>query len=282
VGRFWHIGYYVASGKQITESSRSPLKKSAQALLQDRIEKVRQGYCEAPPRKVTFQTLADDLLTDYRINRRRTIKDAESRIKNHLLPFFGNYLAAAITTEKAKEYLLLRRNEGAADGTSQQELALLGRMLRLASRATPPKVAKVPYIQLPRAPKPRTGFVERDGYIRLLAALPEYLRPVVTMAYSTGMRRGEIVALRWENVDLLNRQVRLNPGETKNGEGRLIPLGDELLNALMAQLHLRNNNFPDCPLVFFRVIKTKKNPVQLFCGSETSEKLGRMPARRAG
>jgi integrase len=56
----------------------------------------------------------------------------------------------------------------------------------------------------------------------------------------------------------------LGLSETKNGEGRLIPLGDELLNALTAQLHLRNTNFPDCPLVFFRVIKTKKNPVPAF------------------
>ena len=50
----------------------------------------------------------------------------------------------------------------------------------------------------------------------------------VTMAYCTGMRRGEIVSLRWENVDLLNRLVRLNAGEIKNG----IALGDELLESL--------------------------------------------------
>jgi integrase len=81
------------------------------------------------------------------------------------------------------------------------------------------------------------------------------------MAYCTGMRRGEILSLRWENVDLLTRHVRLNAGETKNGEGRVIPLGDELLEALKSQLHLRNTAVPDCPLVFFRIIKTKENPV---------------------
>jgi hypothetical protein len=175
-GKFWYLAYYQPNGIQKTESSRSSLKTVAQEMLRDRLEKIHQGlYCETPPRKVTFQMLADDLLADYRINRRRTIKDAESRIKNHLQSFFGNYLAAAITTEKAREYLLLRRAEGAADGTIQQELALLKRGLSLASRATPPKVARVPYIQMPRAPRPRAGFVERDGYIRLLAALPEML-----------------------------------------------------------------------------------------------------------
>jgi integrase len=262
MGKYFYLAYYLPNGFQKTESSRSTLKTVAQEMLRDRLETIRRGlYCETPPRKVTFQTLADDLLNDYRINRRHTIKDAESRITNHLRPFFGNYLAAAITTEKAREYLLLRQTEGAADGTIQQELALLKRMFTLASRATPPKVARVPYIQMPRALKPRTGFVERDGYIRLLAALPEYLRPVVTMAYCTGMRRGEILSLRWENVDLLSRHVRLHAGETKNGEGRVIPLGDELLESLKLQLHLRNTVASDCPLVFFRIIKTKENPV---------------------
>jgi len=263
-GRFWHIGYYVASGRQVTESSRSSLKTAAQEMLRDRIEKVRQGlglYCETPPRKVTFQTLADDLLDDYRINHRRSIKDVESRLKLHLTPYFGNFLAAAITTEKAKEYLLLRQRQKAKDGTIQQELALLKRMFSLASRATLPKVPRAPWIQMPRASEPRKGFVEKEGYVRLLASLPEYLRPFVTMAYSTGMRRGEIMSLRWENVDLLNRQVRLSAGETKNGEGRIIPLADELVEVLKTQLHFRNTQFPECPFVFFRTIRTKAKPV---------------------
>ena len=261
MGKYFYLAYYLPNGFQKTESSRSTLKTVAQEMLRDRLEKIRQGlYCETPPRKVTFQTLADDLIDDYEINQRHSLNDAKSRIENHLKPFFGNYLAAAITTEKAKEYLLLRRAEGAADGTIEQELALLKRAFRLASRATPPKVARVPYIQMPRCDNVRKGFIEHEGYAQLLAALPEYLRPVVTMAYCTGMRRGEIVSLRWENVDLLNRLVRLNAGETKNGEGRMIPLGDELLESLKSQLHLRNTAVPDCPLVFFRIIKTKENP----------------------
>lgn len=263
-GKFFYIAYYPmpGGGFQKTESSGSTLKSVAQEMLRDRLERIRQGlYCEMPPRKVTLQTLADDLILDYEINRRRTLNDAKSRITNHLKPYFGNYLAAAITTEKAKDYLLRRREMGASDGTVQQELALLKRMFSLASRATPPKVAPVPYIAMPRVSNVRTGFIEYDGYRRLLAALPEYLRPFVTMAYCTGMRRGEIVSLRWESVDLLSKQIRLNPGETKNGEGRTIPLGDELLEALKSQLHLRNTNFPDCPFVFFRTIQTKLNPV---------------------
>jgi hypothetical protein len=142
MGKYFYLAYYLPNGFQKTESSRSTLKTVAQEMLRDRLEKIRQGlYCETPPRNVTFQMLAYDLLADYVINRRHTIKDAKSRIENHLRPFFGNYLAAAITTEKAREYLLLRRAEGAADGTIQEELSLLS-YVGLAGRATPPKVSR--------------------------------------------------------------------------------------------------------------------------------------------
>jgi integrase len=258
--KVWYVAFYVATGRQVTESSRSPLKSVAEHLLRDRLERVRQGlYCGPQATRITFEDLAEDLLNDYRINRLRTIKDAESRLKLHLRPYFGNYLAAAITTDMAKEYVLFRRAQGAQDGTIQQEAALLKRMFNLAYRAT--KVARVPYIPVPRSANVRKGFIEQAGYARLLAALPDYMKPLVVMAYGTGMRRGELVSLKWEQVDLLNRQVRLNAGETKNGEGRVIPLGDELVEALRSQLHLRNTHFPACPFVFFRTIRTKKNPV---------------------
>src|SRR6201987_2483252 len=124
MGKYFYLAYYLPNGFQKTESSRSTLKTVAQEMLRDRLEKICQGlYCETPARKVTVPMLRGERLTDYRIHRRRTIKDAESRIKNHLLPFFGDYLAAAITTEKAKEYLLMRRDSGAAEGTNNLTFA---------------------------------------------------------------------------------------------------------------------------------------------------------------
>ncbi len=261
MGKYWYVAYYVATGKQVTESSRSPLKSVAEHMLRDRLEKVRQGlFCGPPPTKITFEDLAQDLLNDYRVNRLRTLRDALSRINLHLRPFFGNYLAAAITTERVREYIALRLSENAAPSSCNLELALLKRMFSLAYSATPPKVARIPRVPMLRVDNVRKGFIDQPGYEALLKALPDYLRPICMTAYLTGMRRGEILALRWENVDLLNRQVRLNPGETKNGEGRTIPLGNELLEALKSQLHLRNTCFPECPLVFFRTIQTKENP----------------------
>ena len=51
---------------------------------------------------------------------------------------------------------------------------------------------------------------------------------MATLAFYTGMRWGEIQKLRWRNIDLLNRKVRLDAGTTKNDEAHLIPLPGEL------------------------------------------------------
>ena len=70
----------------------------------------------------------------------------------------------------------------------------------------------------------RKGFFEHDAFLSVRHALPEETRPVITFAYFTGCRKGEILALRWSQVDLDERVVRLEPGETKNDEARTIPL----------------------------------------------------------
>ena len=56
-------------------------------------------------------------------------------------------------------------------------------------------------------------------------AVCAWLRPPITFAYHSGWRiESEIFSLRWRQVDLVNGTVRLEPGETKSGKGRLIYL----------------------------------------------------------
>ncbi len=86
----------------------------------------------------------------------------------------------------------------------------------------------------------------------MIRELPEHLGPVLTYAYYTGCRKGEILALRWDQVDLVERTVRLNPGETKNDEGRIIPMTDELYETLAVCRQRRDELYPDSPWVFSR------------------------------
>jgi hypothetical protein len=67
---------------------------------------------------------------------------------------------------------------------------------------TPAKVAQVPHIPMLREDNVRTGFFEHEKFQELVKHLPEYLRPVAFFACCSGWRRGEILSLQWDQVDL--------------------------------------------------------------------------------
>jgi integrase len=81
-------------------------------------------------------------------------------------------------------------------------------------------------VRKPQEPRGRVRFLSDDERARLLAACKESrnpaLYPVVVLALSTGMRRGEILGLKWADVDLAQGRATLH--ETKNGERRVVPL----------------------------------------------------------
>lgn len=267
IGRFWYIAYYL-NGRQVTESSRSEKKSVANEVLRSRIEAVRQGSYSPRADRVTFGELAEDLARDYETTRRRTLSDALSRLKLHLAPFFGctvetpqppsrpkfvgGVRAVSIRNDAAQKYILKRRKEGASDGTTIQELAILRRMLHLGVKNG--KLYRVPCIEMPKEPPARKGFLEPADFRRLLIALPDWLRPLCVVAYSTGMRRGELCGLTWENLKLRDARphIRLEADQTKNGRGRVVPLTGEALVLVKMQKELRDSRYPDCPFVFFR------------------------------
>jgi len=99
-------------------------------------------------------------------------------------------------------------------------------MFHLAKRSR--KVNEIPYIPMLKESNVRKGFFEYEEFIALKSVLPDYLRPVVTFAYHTGWRKGEILALTWDKVDMKRRTIRLDPGETKNEEARNLYMNDDL------------------------------------------------------
>jgi integrase len=82
------------------------------------------------------------------------------------------------------------------------------------------------------APGARKGFLELQAFRKLRAELPDYIQTPVTLAFFSGMRLGEISRLTWQQVDLKDRTLNLNPGETKNDEARIIPLNRETAQML--------------------------------------------------
>lgn len=245
----WWIEYYV-NGRQV-RSSKSERYEEARNLLRKRQSELHGGaYAGSLPDRVTVAELLDDLKLDFEVNQKSV--EWLNYVDGHLRPFFGHLRASKTTTPKVQEYITTRRAEGISNATINRETACLRRAFNLGRDSTPPKVARVPKIPRLAENAPRKGYFEHDEYLALMKELPEYLRPVLTFGYHTGCRKGEVLGLRWSQVDLTNRTVHLEPGETKNDEARVIPLGKELCCTLTAQRQQRDELWPDCPYVFFR------------------------------
>ena len=140
---------------------------------------------------------------------------------------------------------------------STRELSALKRMYNLASQKTPPKVIRVPYIPHLKENNIRQGYFEHNEYLKLKDALPAYLKPVVTTAYLTGMRKGEMLRLKWDQVDLMESKITLQAQDTKNNESRVVYMDEELLEVIRFQKAVHDTKYPKCSWVFFGETGTK-------------------------
>jgi integrase len=136
-----------------------------------------------------------------------------------------------------------------ANGTINRELAALKRMFRLGSQQTPPLVISTPHIPHLHENNVRQGFFTEEEYKLLRAVLPDHVKIPLIIAYWTGMRAGEIVMLRWEQINLERGLLRLEPGTTKNNQGRLIPLVKEVTEALWQWKQWTLRHYLSCPWV---------------------------------
>jgi hypothetical protein len=125
-----------------------------------------------------MEELFGDVVQDYRDNRRDTLKDVESRLRNHLSPFFGKIRAADFSTQHLKRYIARRRDDGAENATINRELAIVRRAFNLSAKSDPPRVGRAPKIQLLKETNIRGGFIEHAQYVTLRNELPPYLRPL--------------------------------------------------------------------------------------------------------
>jgi integrase len=230
----WWVQYSVR-GKRFRESSGSSNRADAVKLLKRRIGDASQGRTIGPQaEKTRFKQLTQMLIDDYRANGRRSLKRIRASV-GHLLAFFGDEFAMDITGDRIASYIVYRQDEKAAAATINRELAALKRAFRLGEKVG--KVIQRPEVSMLREDNRRKGFFEAEEYRAVLEHLPEELKPVIQTAYITGWRiASEILTRQKHHVNLEAGWLRLEPGESKNGEGRNFPLTPDLLEVLARQI----------------------------------------------
>jgi integrase len=148
----------------------------------------------------------------------------------------GRLSPAALTATRVAAYRDARLTDGLSGDSVRKELALLSKLLKTAMRewgiALPANPVAV--VSKPPPAKARDRRLEGDEEARLLASLDQcrnrYMRPLAEFAIETAMRQGEILKLRWRDVDLKRRVAMLY--DTKNGENRAVPLTSRAVQIL--------------------------------------------------
>ncbi len=226
---------YSSQGKQYRESTGMDNKHFARDLLGKRQVEIREQrlFDVKKEGKVSFEELAQGFLRFYQERGRRSLNRAETSVK-HLSTYFGDKRIAEITPEAIETYVRTRLQQHSRLGrptrpaTVNRELAALSKMFNLAIRHK--KADRNPMAAVERLQEHniRDRVLSSEEFQRLLDALPSSLHLVVTLAYYTGMRRGEILNLRWNQVDLSKGLIRLEGVDTKTQRGRLVPLNATL------------------------------------------------------
>lgn len=220
VCRTWMMKLWVG-GKPLKRSARTTSRAGASKQLEQWKAQIRQGTYVPDADQTRFDELAALLIDEYRANGRKSLGRAEAAV-DHLKGFFAGWRAQAISTDRVLAYVRHRQQQQATNATINRELAALKRMFRLGERAG--RIVRRPFIDLLQEHNARTGFFERKECDAVLAQLPDDLQPVFAVASLTGWRvKSELLTRQWAHVDFQSGWLRLEPGETKNAEGRQFP-----------------------------------------------------------
>lgn len=248
-GRIWWIKYFNRGVPQY-ESSKSTKYEDAARLLKRRQGEVEAG--KAVHGRVTVGTLIEEMLQFYRLNRPKSYDDFAKPYGTRLKANFADLQTQQLTTGRLRSYQEKRIKEGAAYATINREVALLRRSYRLGMEATPPLVSVAPRFPMLPENNVRRGFVATDDYDRLKTEMPPDLMALLVIGYHVGCRRGELLPLRLDQIDMEAKQIRLHVGTTKNDEGRVLPIYGEMEPVIKQQMAEIAEKWPSCRHLFHR------------------------------
>jgi integrase len=231
----WWIKYH-RNGRSFRESTRTEDKRIATRILGKRLAEISTNTFVGPTHeRITVGELADDLVRDYRINGRKTTDDVQTRWRLHIEPFFGSRRVIEVTSDLVAKYVDHRQSEHASNATINREMAALKRMFRIGMFATPPKVFRLPKFPKLTEDNIRTGFLEDAQYRKLIAYCPDlWFQTIVEMGRTYGWRISELINLKVGQIDIGARTIRLEPGTTKNKDGREVTMTANI-HALLTQ-----------------------------------------------
>jgi len=173
-------------------------------------------------------------------NKLSEINNKKSTLRNHLVPFFGETQIDKISTLQVEQYKSRKIGEGLANKSINYHLSVLSSCLRTAQDWL--ELNKLPKMKKLKVPPPETVFLSREECDMLLANSSGVWREIIFTAIKTGLRRGELKALKWSDINWNNKTLTVRHSWCEHKKGldtpksnreRLIPLTDELYKRLL-------------------------------------------------
>ena len=257
----WYAQWYV-DGKAVRKSTKTVVKEEAYSELRRLMAKTEAGQ-PVEDGKLRYSALRAALIDNYVVKGNKSLEQRADGTETVVglpqldaacgykpakdgQPEEAGMLVSKITTEWTRKFSRDRAAEGAGPAMINRSLQCLRRGLNILREDG--KLALVPKIRLHKEPSARTGFLEPEKFEELLGALPSYLRPLIALLYWTGVRKGEALAITWEQVDLDAREIRLTEDQTKSGEARVLPLPARVVDLLRGRAVKQGLVFEDTNL----------------------------------
>jgi integrase len=235
----WYITWIDVEGRRHKKRAcRQSFDGARQELARERAKTQEAKETGFVP--MTFKDAAKDY-----IDRQKSLvspKEYErqkSILEKHLKPFFAGRLRQ-VSKGLIEEYIALRSRK-CLPATVRKEVGVLKHLLNWGVEGKMIDANPAARVTLPKAPAGRLRYLQPTELQVILTHCPPWIKPLVQLAVATGMRRGEILGLRWMDVDLLNKQVNLP--QTKNGKGRTVYLNEiamEVFRSLAFDIETRS------------------------------------------
>ena len=238
-GSIWHA-YVSIDGVRHHKSTGTSNRRQAEAILRQFHDQLNERRHRLPQLKptMTFGELAAQF-----IGSGMGKPHSLDRLK-HLFPFFADLQLALINTSAIRKYRQERHKEKTLTAaTVNRDLSVLRRVLYWGVEEGYLAANPLGRLRMERERRTKRPVLSLREEQMLLAAAPDHLKRIILCALHTGMRRGEILSQRWEDIDFDNRILHVSHSKTPEGEAREIPLTSRLNDVLTAHRELRGPVF---------------------------------------
>ena len=204
----WIMAFRDTDGRLRRIKTDAPTKELAKMVLASKnveLTKAKIAGTDAVT-PISFRDFSAKYLRYSRKNKAHSTSRRDRSLINNLLSAFGTQRLSEIKARQVEEYKIKRASQ-VAPATVNRELACLKNMFNKAIQWDYAKENPVRKVKLFREDNTIVRFLSSSERQRLLAFSPGYLRPLIITALNTGLRKGELLNLKWSQIDLENRII---------------------------------------------------------------------------